>query len=474
MRDVQTFVDSPQDKDVMVKEVFNKEMFEQLCEAMTLAGWSGVPETKARWQQDLSDRRIISGFLKDKTIGDKRLASMPDRVTNTVRTTQGLECRPTVINCYNGNLDSQDKWWTQWKTWMFDTDLPLKDKQGKTTGKKPIELLSIIKASKYPALTEEEEKISLPLQTLCQAIFDAIMVHILNSVAQDKWQPLKAELQRALVQDKTKATLDILSGRPEYAGADVICLQEVASHLKGDVDKSVLAENFHMVLPNNYDKHRDQNSALLLRRSRFKLESIQEVTDAVLQRVEGKIKPDKGDLLAVTVQDTHDQKWLLASFHGDTNGLATCPVLSAVHATQQKEIPEARLVFGLDANTYERESKGKTQGMAGFVERYVSLGLSSCWGDKPDPTKHTTCNARTYLQPQLNKAVRIDQRFTSKESDCNPKDFILFPADLYAVRAGSSIRDNTGKATYTENMVFPTLLFPSDHAIISTEIVPKL
>ena len=42
---------------------------------------------------------------------------------------------------------------------------------------------------------------------------------------------------------------------------------------------------------------------------------------------------------------------LLASFHGDTNGLATLPVLAAVHALAQ-QMPGHRLVFGLDANTW--------------------------------------------------------------------------------------------------------------------------
>ena len=35
---------------------------------------------------------------------------------------------------------------------------------------------------------------------------------------------------------------------------------------------------------------------------------------------------------------------------------------------------------------------------------------SSCWGANPDPLRPTTCNARTYLQPQLNKAIRRDER----------------------------------------------------------------
>ena len=34
-----------------------------------------------------------------------------------------------------------------------------------------------------------------------------------------------------------------------------------------------------------------------------------------------------GDLLVMSVADNMQRKYLLASFHGDTNGLATIPVL---------------------------------------------------------------------------------------------------------------------------------------------------
>ena len=53
-------------------------------------------------------------------------------------------------------------------------------------------MLQKIKKSKYPAISAEEEAVSIPLQTLCQAIFDAILVHIVNTVsAGGKWQQLQ-------------------------------------------------------------------------------------------------------------------------------------------------------------------------------------------------------------------------------------------------------------------------------------------
>lgn len=59
------------------------------------------------------------------------------------------------------------------------------------------------------------------------------------------------------------------------------------------------------------------------------------------------------------------------------------------------------------------------------------------------------------------------------KGDRNPKDFIIFFAADFAVRRVA--KDNTGqRGKYTDGMVFPTLAFPSDHAITSTELVSLL
>lgn len=81
----------------------------------------------------------------------------------------------------------------------------------------------------------------------------------------------------------------------------------------------------------------------------------------------------------------------------------------------------AALVFGLDANVHEaKDPKGKTAHYAAWVDAYAALGLSSCWGQGPlDPVQcRTTYNARTYVQPQLQKAVK---RAEFLKGDCNPK-----------------------------------------------------
>ena len=50
------------------------------------------------------------------------------------------------------------------------------------------------------------------------------------------------------------------------------------------------------------------------------------------------------------------------------------------------------------------------QGVDEFAAAFRAAGYSSCWGDTPDPMSATTFNARTYLQPQLQKAAKSDEK----------------------------------------------------------------
>ena len=54
----------------------------------------------------------VRGFLRDKAIGTKRLASLPDRITNTIELSGGgTRTRPAAINAYDGvALTSVEVW----------------------------------------------------------------------------------------------------------------------------------------------------------------------------------------------------------------------------------------------------------------------------------------------------------------------------------------------------------------------------
>jgi len=471
MVNVETFLDNPGDYDVPVDQVFTSEMFNSLDQRMMSVGWESV---KKYWEEDFKGRRIVSGFMKDKLLGSKRLASMPDRVTNTINIAGSNEpvCRPTVINMYGGDLGTMDKWYAAWEAFMFDKALPISQKDGSVQELVPYQMLVPIKKSKYPDITEEEEALSIPLQTMCGAIFDAILVYMMNTVSKPEvWQPLKRTMVESLNKKKVPNTLRILE--TTYGKNDVVCLQEVSGAFVEEGKKRQLGSIFHIVAPMDMDSVRDQNSVILLSKKTFPNGPTAEVTNLVQAAFpEGVDVPvAKGDILAVTATNADNVPFVIASFHGDTNGLATIPVLDAIVKAVRSDpvLAKHRLVFGLDANTYEKGIPGKMQDVMEFGQHYQQYDLTSCWGDMPDASNYTTYNARTYLQPQLNKACKkIEKR---EKGDVNPKDFILFAKrDFDVVRTW---KDNTGEMKYIEDMAFPTLQFPSDHGILSTIINAK-
>eukprot|EP00980_Cylindrotheca_fusiformis_P012752 scaffold3118_cov64-Cylindrotheca_fusiformis.AAC.10 len=409
-------------------------------------------------------------------LGSKRLASMPDRITNTINLDGGKQVyRPTVINMYSEDLSTMDKWYAAWEKFMFDEKLAIKGKTG-VEQKIPYELLQPIKKTKYPEITETEEADSLPLQTMCGAIFDAILVHMMNTVSKPaEWQSLKGVMVENLNKKKVPHTMEILE--TTYLDSDIITLQEVSSSFIDQARASKLGKYFHIVAPNDFDAVRDQNSVICLNKKTFPngkgVEISDQVSDAFPRNADGDVDVPvaKGDVLAITAKSKTGTSYVIASFHGDTNGLATKPVLDAVVQAMKTDSKLAghQLLFGMDANTYEHATPKKQQDVLDFGKHYVSHGLTSCWGDVPNPSNYTTFNARTYLQPQLNKACKIDEK--RKNGDVNPKDFILFDKSSFSVI--HTWKDNTGEKEYIEDMAFPTLKFPSDHGILATIIEAK-
>jgi len=152
MQKIEQFIESPGADDIPVNKVFTEDMFSALESRMNAVGW---PNVRSYWENDFQNRAIISGFMKDGELGSKRLASMPDRITNTINVAGSDEpiCRPTVINMYGGDLSTTTKWWGEWEKFMFDDALTIKTRDGEMI-KKPFEMLQGIKKAKYPAITE--------------------------------------------------------------------------------------------------------------------------------------------------------------------------------------------------------------------------------------------------------------------------------------------------------------------------------
>jgi len=459
MERIEKFIEQPGEKDIPVQEVFTETMFTELETQMDTIGWDNV---RSHWK-DYKNRKIISEFMKDTTLGKKRLASMPDRITNTINVVGSNDpvCRPTVINMYDGDLSTSVQWWSSWKKFMFDKPLVI-SKNGIDTTMKPYEMLQGIKKSKYPDITEEEEEKSLPLQTMCGAIFDAILVHMMNTVSTPSvWQALKQEMVEALNKKKVPHTLELL--RTSYGNSDIITLQEVSGSFIDQAKGGPLGKKFWIYAPSDMDAVRDQNSVIMLNRVTFPKGRSAEITQSIYSSFpEGlKVPVAGGDINVVTAEDKFGVEYVIASFHGDTNGLATIPVNDALVKAMgsAKNLLDRKLVFGLDANTYENATPSKQQDVLEWGKSYTAHGLTSCWGDVPQKSNYTTFNARTYLQPQLNKACKSSEK--RQKGDVNPKDFIVFKKNHFSVE--KTFKDNTGNREYIEDMAFPTLQFPSKY-----------
>ena len=307
---------------------------------------------------------------------------------------------------------------------------------------------------------------------MCGAIFDAILVHMMNTVSTpDVWQPLKRTMVENLNKKKIPHTLQILES--QYIGSDIVTLQEVSSSFIDMAQASGLGKKFHIIAPIALDAVRDQNSVIFLSKATFPGGVTSEISTLITAAFpEGVDVPvANGDILAITTTNMDGVPFVVVSFHGDTDGLATKPVLSAVVKAMQTDatLMTHKLIFGLDANTYEHARPKKQQDVMDWGKHYVKQGLTSCWGDKPNPSNYTTYNARTFLQPQLNKACKNEEK--REKGDVNPKDFILFGNNDFEVV--QTWKDNTGEKQYIEDMAFPTLTFPSDHGILTTIIQAK-
>ena len=363
----------------------------------------------------------------DKLLGTKRLASMPDRITNTINLHNGgLAFRPSALNAYNGEpLSSLDLWWFQWKKFMFHTEVQVFTGAADSAADPQVvcSLITPILRGKYPAITEEEQAISVPLQILCLAILDAVFIHILNTVSPDAWQGIRHSLCEALIFGKAPKVCNILA--QSYSAFDVIFLQEAAAvfvqHARAHPD---LHAQFFVLAPRVLDGKRDQNSLILASRRRFREESGEDVTQRVLDGLGGAWAAP-GDLLVSSVEDRRaGGRWLLASFHGDSNGLSAQPLVLALCDAAAVEFGDHALLAGLDANTVSAAEEGcRHQSVPGFAQCLRGQGLLSVWGPDPDPAAWTSFSSRTFMQTQLHKAVPYRDRFARAQRSL--KDWIV-------------------------------------------------
>ncbi len=153
-----------------------------------------------------------------------------------------------------------DVWWNHWKTYMFLEPVTIASKSsgGESKTLKVYELIQPIKKSKYPAITSEEEKISKPLQVLTLAIFDAILVHMMNTLQKElppsssgtwkshnsggDWSSIRNTICNKLNKNKNNRILEILTSPQtssnSYSSHDILFLQEVGKSFLSNVKQN--------------------------------------------------------------------------------------------------------------------------------------------------------------------------------------------------------------------------------------------
>ncbi|KAH8056666.1 hypothetical protein JL721_9949 [Aureococcus anophagefferens] len=209
---------------------------------------------------------------------------------------------------------------------------------------------------------------------------------------------------------------------------------------------AVLLAAFDAILflaPGDADPKRDQNSLVLLKRGAWAgaTDVTADVVAALAER-RGRWRQGarRAGRFAAVAATRGGDAYLLVSFHGDTNGLATKPVLDAVHAYRSARAPGAKLLFGLDANVYAEAVEGKAF-VGDFAAQFSGLGMASSYGTADAPAWSSTTFNATFLQPQLNKAVKREDRFDSPSVDRNPRTSSSSTRPTFLLSASATTRD---------------------------------
>ena len=344
----------------------------------------------------------VHAYLTDKNIGRKRFVSMADRL---------LRDRPSLISSKRAP-PGISTWWPDYLNYLQET--------------KPI-VNGILKSHNSPKYGDQgfskfDKEYYRELQLLHLAIADACHVFLAGTV------PLVGNMIAELGDQfgtKFTAIKEILTNH----SPDVICLQEVDFF----AFQPLLGFDFYRPPASNGK----QDSLILLRQGIF---------DNVSEVHLGSSVVGPGDLVLLTCRQIRSSKsTLIASYHGETNGTTTLPLLEAIHSLSSAY---ESVIVGSDTNAHYESGGSKLE--FAELERFTSK-MHWKLSNNANPT---TRSCRTFFQAQAHKGHHMSEI----HFDSDPKDNII-------VGGGARIESSGIFFGPDCEAPIPNERFPSDHAL---------
>lgn len=263
-----------------------------------------------------------------------------------------------------------------------------------------------------------------------------------------------------MVDGKDDRQIQILAD--QYSSMDVVCLQEVSVAMVETLHRS-LGTDFHVIAGADASPEQNQNSVILLKRATFPEAGLEITAEVKTRMVSNQLSP--GDLVVVLCTDTAGVQYVVASFHGDSDGKSAVPTVGAVASVAAESYPDAKFIAGMDVNTTtpERSVQEHKLSWTTLLDELPKHNLTTAFGDRPPATDYTSFIARSSLQGQLHKAIP----FTEVEAHAckEPKDVVLYRSGEFC--RAKCWKDCVGDGSWRQDAVMPSVTFPSDHAIVA-------
>eukprot|EP00298_Acanthocystis_sp_HF-20_P015800 c21273_g1_i2.p1 GENE.c21273_g1_i2~~c21273_g1_i2.p1 ORF type:complete len:651 (+),score=243.31 c21273_g1_i2:59-2011(+) len=370
------------------------------------------------------------------------LLKKTDRITSSIiLSLEKVEHRPAATTC-SRSFTSKSDWWAKWNKYMFE---------------------STVKSVKSPckSLFTGNGKVDRPSLEVGQgiiylAIFDSLLIDII-----EKESLLKefSDVQLLICATQSlKNRADGITAIIETKHApknDVIILGDATAFLLNKVQKSKLKHDY-FIMPSkplsssSKNGFKDTGNVVLVKKSIFNGGQT-DLTKNLLALIGPDMGIDSSDLFAVVVKDNFKSIYLIVCVTTEKKTFDINKFFDSVLTLQEKH--PGQLILSISANGIE-----KTNIIIERISSVKSNFVSSFSGGYK--TKKTINFDKTFMQLEwenLNHQVGVEDHILAQ-----PTQFTISESDT---------KISTTQDDPTDN--FPTILFPSAHAIVETVLKVK-